>query len=241
MSEETKVTVGGDSRLALLQQALTDPAIDADKLDKLLAVQERWQDGEARRAFAAALGKFQAECPIVNKGDDAHGKQYARIDRIWGTIQPIMARCGLWITFDDVDPVSDGVCKVRGTLGHVDGYSKPIEHTIALPDQIRGTNAAQRSGSASTYAKRYCTLSALNVVTGDSPQDDDGNAAGGEVITDANFQVLHAAIEATADPEAVLDAVLKFGGVDDLLDYPAALYATALRTVRMKPQAKAAE
>jgi len=237
MSEETQMTTaGGDGRLAMLQQALTDPAIDADKLDKLLAVQERWQDGEAKRAYSRAIAAFQASCPIVEKGDKAYDSAYAALDRIWRTVRPLMGEHGLFVQWEECK-VESGVVHVLGRLGHADGHMVEIRQTVPIPSK-GNANEAQKVGSATTYAKRYCLCSALNIVTG---EDDDGNAAGGDTITDANFQVLHAAIEATTEPEAVLDAVLSYGGVEDLRDYPAAMYATALRTVRMKPQAKGGE
>ena len=236
MSEETQITAPGDTRLALLQQALTDPAIDADKLDKLLAVQERWQEGEAKRAYAASLAAFQGDCPIVEKGDKAYDSAYAALDRIWRTVKPLMKLHGLFVTWGKCS-VAQGVATIVGQLGHRDGHMTQIEQSVPIPNK-GSANDAQKVGSAQTYAKRYALCAALGIVTG---EDDDGNAAGGDVITDAQFQVLHAAIEGTTEPEANLDKVLQFGGVDDLRDYPAAMYATALRTVRMKPQAKGQE
>jgi len=234
MSDETDVTVGRITPLTMAQEALHNPEIDADKLDKLLAVQERFQEGEARRAYTRSVAAFQAECPIVEKGDKAYDSAYAALDRIWRTIRPLMGKHGLFVQWEEC-AVREGIAYVLGHLGHADGHMIDIKQAVPIP-QKGSANDAQKVGSATTYAKRYCLMSALNIVTG---EDDDGSAVGTGAITDSQVSVLHAAIELCADPEAVLAKTLAYGGVDDLCDYPAAMYAVALRAVRNKQGGKA--
>ena len=231
--EQTDVTVGRITPLTMAQEALHNPEIDADKLDKLLAVQERFQEGEARRAFSRALAKFQANAPIIEKGDTAHRTSYAALDRIWRTIRPLMGECGLSVTWQSAT-VDGGMVHLKGCLEHCDGHLRELAYDVPVAD-VGQANASQKIGSATTYAKRYCLTSALGIYTGtDESKDDDGNAAGSSAITDSQVSVMHAAIELCADPEAVLAKTLAYGGVDDLCDYPAAMYAVALRAVRNK-------
>lgn len=155
----------------MIRQAIADPAVDPAKLQALLCVKEQWEAGEARKAFASAMADFQARCPIIEKGDTAHNKKYARIDRIHRTIRPLRQECGFWITWQ-VCEVKDGMAHLEGILGHRDGHTVDIRQTIPIPAGITGQNEAQRAGSAQTYAKRYGECMALGIVTGD---DDDGN------------------------------------------------------------------
>ncbi len=153
-----------------------------ETLRELLAVRREWEADEARKAYFLAVSSFQRRCPIVEKGDKAHDKDYARLDRIWRTIRPLLTELGLAVTWQTCEQRPDGICRVEGTLSHQLGHSTRILQDVPLPDLIRGQNKAQQMGSASTYARRYALCSALGIVTG---QDDDGGGAGGNYLTDA--------------------------------------------------------
>ena len=71
MTEKTTAVTAPQTPLAIIAAATADPNVDADKLEKLLAVQQQWDAGEARKAYARAMGQFQARMPIIEKGDDA--------------------------------------------------------------------------------------------------------------------------------------------------------------------------
>jgi len=156
--------------MALIQRAAMDPAVDPAKLRELLAVQQEWRAGEAKAAFARDMARFQAAVRIVEKGDTANGRAYARIDRIHREIRPHLRECGFWVSWERCDIEADMVI-LEGTLGHRDGHTVAIRQHIPMPDKISGTNAAQRAGSAQTYAKRYGECLVLGVMTG---VDDDG-------------------------------------------------------------------
>ena len=165
-------TVSPDEIVARMS---TDPACDPAKLRELLAVRREWQADLAAAAFNAAIVRFQQQCPIIPKLDKAYDKMYARIDRIWRTIRPLMESCGLAVTWESMKE-QGGVMVLEGHLRHTQGHAQPIHHEVPLPDIIKGQNITQRTGSAETYAKRYALCAALGIQTGD---DDDG--AGGVV------------------------------------------------------------
>jgi len=157
--------------LDIIQQAITAGA-SVEALERLVGLQERWQAGEAQAAYNRALVDFQTRCPIVDRGDSANGRAYAKLDRIWRTIRPLMQECGLAVTWHAVEATPD-VVTLAGAITHRDGHSVAIAHTIPTQDKLSGQNAAQRAASAETYAKRYAICSALGIQTGD---DDDGAA-----------------------------------------------------------------
>jgi hypothetical protein len=172
----------------IIMRAVADPACDPSKLRELLNVKQQWEQDEARKSFARDMATFQAQCPIVLKGDDAYGKQYARIDRIHRAIRPLLKDCGFWVTWAVCEVTAEAVL-LEGTLGHRDGHTMSLKQTVPMPDTLKGQNATQRAGSAQTYAKRYGECAALGIVTGN---DDDGNAGVGakQAVTQEQYAIL---------------------------------------------------
>ena len=178
---DSKDTSVAASPYTMAMQAIADPACDPARLSALLSVRRDWEADEAKKAFNAAVVRFQMECPIIAKNDVAYDKKYTRIDRIWRETRELRRACGLAVTWESFKDVG-GVCHLDGHLIHSAGHSQPLHHEIPLPDIIKGMNATQRSGAAETYAKRYATCSALGIVTGD---DDDGHGGASGSVCDA--------------------------------------------------------
>lgn len=180
MNEELVAHKQENSAVALIREAI-ESKVDPAYLGQLLAVRQQWEADEARKSFNVAISEFQRRAPIIAKEDKAHDKTYARTDRIWREIRPLVTELGLSITWQ-VCEMRDGMVHLEGQLRHRDGHGERIVQDIALPDLIRGQNLAQQTGSAATYAKRYALCGALGIVTGD--EDDDGHAAGTRYVTD---------------------------------------------------------
>jgi hypothetical protein len=176
--------------LALIRDALKSD-VSPEKLAALLAVKREWEADEGRKAFNFAISEFQRRAPIVAKLDDAYGKKYARRDRIWREIRPLLTELGLSVTFQ-VCEVKGDICHVEGQLRHRDGHGEKLIQDVPIPEMLKGQNKAQQLGSADEYARRYCTCSALGIVTGD---DDDGNGAGGAFINEAQAKEISGLID----------------------------------------------
>lgn len=179
-SDVSGVTQKQKTAYEMMLQASLDPNCDTTKMQTILNMLAQVKAAEANSAYASALVRFQTECPIIEKKDKAYDKMYARIDRIWRTIRPLMKECGLaitWVGFKE----QNGVCLLDGHITHCAGHSVAIHHEVPLPDQIKGMNATQRSGAAETYAKRYAMCSALGIQTGD---DDDGHGGAAGTISE---------------------------------------------------------
>jgi ERF superfamily len=174
--------------LSLIRDAMASDTVSPEKLRAILDVKKDWEADEARKAFNRAISDFQKNAPIVEKGDDANGKAYAAIDRIWRTVSPLLTQLGLSVTWQvseirDVQPLGLA-CHLEGMLRHRDGHGEKLTFDIPVPDAITNRdgkpvqNKAQVVSSANTYARRYCLCAALGIVTG---EDDDGN--GGALTT----------------------------------------------------------
>lgn len=162
-------------------------------MEKLLALQERWEANQARRAFDAAVATAKAAIPIIGRNRKGHNdKQYADFSAYAKAVDPILGENGLSYRFRTVqtDKIS-----VTCILSHRDGHSE--ENTLAGPADTTGSkNAIQAIGSTLTYLQRYSLVQALGLAAGD---DDNGAAAGAAVdtISDEQRDVLLGLIETT--------------------------------------------
>lgn len=163
-----------------------DGGADVQTLEKLLTLQERWEKGEARKAFDAAMADAKAAMPKITKGREVDytndkGKRtnyrYEDLASIAETINPILSKHGLSYRFRTESPPNMPIsvtCIISHRLGHSE------ENTLSAPrDEGAGKNSIQAIGSAVTYLQRYTLKAALGLA---ASYDDDGRAAGGAPI-----------------------------------------------------------
>lgn len=155
---------------------------------------------DPQASFADALAAFQAEMPLIRKGQTATVKSdkgsysydYADLTDITEHVAPVLAKHGL--SWTATPTLTDGGAFVlRYALLHRGGHRECGDYP--LPDPSR--SSAQQIGSALTYARRY----ALCAVTGVAPGGDDDD---GEKAADARARSPHAAPEPPA-PQRVTD------------------------------------
>jgi hypothetical protein len=174
------------SESAALMQALTsvasDPKFDPDKLSKMLEVVRQIKKDEAEAAFNAELAAIQAEMPRITKDGkvkypSSKGEvnfAFATLENIDAAIRPLLSARGFSMLFTS-GPTAAGKVEYVATLAHRLGHSR--DSRIILPaDESGGKNAIQAVGSTTSYARRYLTLSLLNIVT--EGEDNDGNLVG---------------------------------------------------------------
>lgn len=159
--------------ISVIERAALDPNVDIDKMERLLAMQERIMEREAGIEFAAAFSEMQAELPEIPKLGEGHNSNYAKWEDINEIIRPILAKYGFSISF--TNGIDDGKQAVTCILLHRAGHSK--QTTLALPTDLSG-NKTNVHGIASSvsYGKRYAASALLNLVS--RGEDDDGEAAG---------------------------------------------------------------
>jgi hypothetical protein len=225
MSNE--LAIPAHSAVSIIQQAIATGA-DPAYLRELLQVREQWEAGEARKLYSQAITEFQSRCPIIEKGDKAHNKQYAAMDRIWRTIRPLLDETGLSVVWT-ANTLTEYGLRIEGEIRHKAGHAVPISYDLPMPDKVTGQNAAQQMGSATTYAKRYALCSALGIVTG---EDDDANAAGTAYVTKEQSDELAALVRNT--PQGTLEALLEWAACDSLADIPASKYNGAKKALNAK-------
>lgn len=201
--------------LSVISRAASDPSCDLDKMERLLAMQERMIARTAQAEFAEAMAAMQAEMPSIGERGDAAGRyRFALWEDINQAIKPILQRHGFSLTFrtDTADKVA-----VTGVLIHRAGHRE--ETSITLPADASGNkNAVQAVASSVSYGKRYTASALLNLTS--HGEDDDAFAS-----------------VASADITAWSDAIRGASSMDELTRIAADLkarppQADALRSIR---------
>lgn len=172
--ESTQVAV--TSPMQLIESAINSGA-DIEKLERLMDLQERWESNNARKAFFAALSKFNAECPTIVKKKQAHNSKYAPLGDIHAQIKNTLVSCGLSFRFEqDHSSGIEVTCLVSHEFGHTERATMK-----ANADTSGSKSAIQAMASTVTYLMRYTLCSALGITTAD--EDMDGRIDNGLLIT----------------------------------------------------------
>lgn len=204
--------------LAMLDNAIARGA-DPTTMERLMGLYERWEAGQARKAFDAAIAAAKAEmAPVVKNKAGHNGKRYASFDAIARAIDPILSRHGLSYRFRTTQ--TDRIA-VTCVLSHRDGHSE--ETTLAGPPDASGSkNAIQAIGSTLSYLCRYSLTQAVGLAI---TEDDDGKAAGGDgVISDEQAAEIRGLLTET---RSNLDQFLKLFNAESVPDLRASQYADA--------------
>jgi hypothetical protein len=187
---------------AYLLQLAVQQGADLDKLEKLMALQERWEANEARKAFVNALTAFKSEPISITKAKhvefttrsgDTTSYNHAELSDVTDAICPALAKHGLSHRWSVTQ--GDGRITVECVLTHALGHSERIAMN-APPDASGGKNTIQQIASTVTYLQRYTLLAITGIAT--KGQDDDGHGADAE---DDDYQDWRDAIEACAATE----------------------------------------
>lgn len=180
------------SPMGLMLKAISQ-GVQPEKLGEMMALQERWEANEARKAFNLAMAAFRQESEHLliaktshvnytgNKGvTDYH---HAPLSEVVKIVSPVLAKHGL--SFRWRTEQQGGVIRVTCVITHRDGHSEETS-LEAAPDQSGGKNAVQAIGSTTTYLQRYT----LKAICGVSEADDDTDGVVNE-LTDHEQQEAH--------------------------------------------------
>lgn len=212
--------------IQVIERAATDASVDVDKMERLLAMQERIMDRQAHAAYTAAMAEMQPKLPTIKKRGaikNNSGKvqsTYAKWEDIDAAIRPILTKYGFALTFRT--ETREGRPVVWAVLSHREGHSERTE--VELPIDSSGSkNNVQGVGSSMSYGKRYAASALLNLVTED--EDDDGQMGGaGALISDDQVRELRRLM---TEVKANAGAYFEYLGVQALEDLPAPKFAEA--------------
>lgn len=161
----------------MFERLAADPNVPVEKLERLIAMQERIYAHNAKAEFDAAFSEMQGEIPVITERGEilVNGQlrsKYARFEDILEVVRPILQRHGFAIRHRNT--FSDGKIKIVGILSHRSGHSEEDEFE-AKADTSGSKNDIQALGSTRSYGQRYTTNALLGIATRGS--DDDGAGA----------------------------------------------------------------
>src|SRR6185312_2426083 len=193
------------SLLDVILRAGSDPAFDVEKFERLVAIQQTEQDRAEKRAdrqaelaaeaaFNAAMTDVQRQMGRIatdaaNTSTRSRYASYGALDR---AIRPLYVAAGFGISFnEDVGAAGADMVRVLAYVTHTAPGAKR-SHTRTYHTDIPADGKGAKGGdvmtkthahvSATSYGKRVLLGMIFNIATGN---DDDGNAAGGIKVVDA--------------------------------------------------------
>lgn len=163
--------------MQLVERAMA--AGNLELVEKFMALQERWEANQARKAFVAAISAAKAEIkPILKKQEvdftSTRGRtnyEHEGLADIAEHVDPILAKNGLSYRYR---PKQDAkILTITCIVEHRDGHAE--ETTLfGANDESGNKNAIQSVGSTATYLQRYTLKLALGLA---AAKDDDGRAS----------------------------------------------------------------
>lgn len=159
-----------------LMRIAIERGTDMAQLEKLMALQERWEAGEARKAFNVSFAKFKSEAVLIVKNKQVtdgplKGKAYAELFSVVNAVTPALSAHGLsvsWKLTKDEEKWIEVTCSIRHSSGHSESVSMG-----GPPDSGGAKSPIQGRASTVTYLERYT----LKAITGLAEQDDDTDGA----------------------------------------------------------------
>lgn len=167
--------------MAMISHAVANGA-SIEAIEKLMALHERIEAVQARKAFDAAMSAAKSEIPVILKNKlvdyaSTDGKsrttyKHEDLGEIARTVDPILAKHGLSYRFQTTSEINQPI-SVTCLVSHRDGHSE--KNTLTGPRDDSGKkNAIQQMGSTITYLQRYTLKAALGLA---AASDDDGKAS----------------------------------------------------------------
>lgn len=219
--------------LSVIAAAVSDPRMDVDKMERLLAMHERIVERNATVAFESALSRLQAKLPQIDQSGVILGKdrvtvrsRYAPLEDIDVIIRPMLAEEGFAISFD-TEETEGGKIRLLGKLSHKDGHS--VTKSLTLPiDKNEYRTAIQDHGSTVSFGRRYLIKMHLNLIE----KYEDNGGQGIEPIT--QDQVRDIEVMMSEIPDLNKRGFLDYMGVDHLKEIRAKDLKKAINALETK-------
>lgn len=206
-----------DQQAALLQviaRAAADPQVDIDKMERLLAMQERVMERNAEAAFNEAMRAAQADMRQV--ATDANNPQtrsrYATYAAIDAALRPVYTQHGFSISFGTGD-APEGYVRVLAYVSHVGGHTR--QYKADMPADGKGAKGGDvmtkthAFGAGTSYGMRYLLKMIFNVAVGEYDLDGNDPAPSREVPSALLEKAREAALKGTGAYRAFFSMLTK--------------------------------
>jgi hypothetical protein len=185
----------------MFERLAKDPAVDVEKLQRLIDMQKDILRVNAEAEFWAAFAEMQGALPTITEDgsiavNGAVRSRYSTNENIQECIRPILKQYGFALSFRNSTTEKGQL--IRGILAHRGGH-KETDDFESPPDSGGQMNNIQRIGSTRSYGQRYTTIALLNIVSR-APQDRDDDGQGSErPAAPDGYEAFAAVLEAKAE------------------------------------------
>jgi len=206
---------------------------DLANLEKMLALQEKYDAIQAKKAYTKAIADFKSTPLAISKDkvNKQFNSKYVSIGNLVNSALPGMGKYGLSHKWD-IDQSDPKNIKVTCVVTHSDGHSESVSMS-APPDTSGGNskNSIQQIKSTITYLRSATFEGIMGLASTDANLDDDGNQANVPAITEKQVSVIYDMINSTETDEAKF---LKWLDVESVETIPMNLFNKALSALKAK-------
>lgn len=234
---EVAIQTDTSAIVSMIERAARDPAVDIDKMERLLQMQERVMLRNAEHEFNMAMTEAQSKMRAVaadsnNPQTRSRYASYAALDR---AVRPIYTAAGFSLSFDTAEGAPADYVRV---VCHVSkgGFSRTYH--VDMPADGKGAKGGDvmtkthAVGASMSYGQRYLLKMIFNMAIGD---DVDGNAPEtGELIGDKQAETITKLI---ADTKSDVNKFLKWVGAPSISDIPLSKFERAVAVLKQKQTA----
>ncbi len=205
--------------MTMLEKALAGN-VSPETLERLMDLQERWVNNQAKAAYMEAMALVQAEArPVATDASNPQTKsRYASYHALDGALRPLYTKHGFSISFNTAE-TTESTIMIVAIVGHRSGHVQTFQ--APMPNDGKGAKGGDvmtkthATGAAITYGRRYLLGMIFNISIG---EDTDGNARdklieGSATISADEFIFIRELIETSG---AVEETVLKAVGASSL-------------------------
>jgi len=168
-----------------LMDAVANPDLDADKMEKLLDMQLRLIDRQKKEEFEKSLAAACFEMPTITRRGAIKNKQgriqsrYSKWSDLQSVVYPILRKNGLLLRHDiDSD---NGRVIVQLIMSHINGHTERGGKSSYPIDNTGSKSPTQGVGSSASYGQRHTTIKYLGIQEMDASDDDGRGGASVEV------------------------------------------------------------
>lgn len=241
---ETQLAVAPQAPPSILSvlSAAVQGGITADNVavvKELLALRREEEAAQAAKDFASAFCELQKETPRIKATkavpDNSGNVRYtfAPYEEIMRQVHPMLAKHGFSVSFDT--SFDDKRVNVTCHLMHRGGHMRSNTFACRIGSGPPKASEAQSDGAATTYAKRFALVAALNItVEGMDADGADPKVEGAPVSPELANKLRSDCLDAGMD----LAKVCKWLGVASFTEIPESKVAILTAKIAEKIAAK---
>ena len=235
---QAQATTTEKQMIATIAQMAINPSVDVEKIDKLLSIQIKMMDRQAKMDYDQALANVQAHMPRINRRGEIKNKaghvvaKYMLYEDIDEIIRPLLHSEGFSLKHDR-QHVGEKMI-VTTTLKHRSGYEESV--SIPLPYDKPNALKSELQAAVGTFSvgKRVNVCSLLNIVA--EGEDDESSKSEATPISEEQAAEIKEWLERlqASGKNVDIKKFVNYLGSESVDQIPLVKYETAIELLRRK-------